>query len=147
MTDVGRPLSKLAIFKIENGERKITLDEALALADVLAVAPAHLLTPIDDEFVWLTDKAGVDGDGLRHFLLTGQGIPAWPKSPQREDEEELRLFLERALTAYGLALVDAGRGGDRAGAQAAVDAMTAAVDRHRQALAQINRVEGGNDGE
>src|SRR5688500_4231713 len=71
MTDAGLPLSKPALLRIENGERGLSLDEAIALSAVLYAVPAHLLTPPDDGIVALTDKLGVDGEGLRAWLLHG----------------------------------------------------------------------------
>jgi len=137
MTEVGRPMNKLALLRIEKGDRKLSLDEALAIAWILSAAPAHMISPPADEHVWITDEHGVDGGGLRHFLQTGFAVPAWPASPREEDRAELQLFLMRALTAHAAALVDAGRGGDKAGAQAAVSAIEAALERHRKALAEI----------
>ena len=128
LTDAGRPMSKLALLRIENGDRKLSLDEALALAQILYVAPAHLLTPTEGELVWLTNGVGLEGQELRDFLLTGQPVQAWPETPIEEDVASLELILEGALAAYAVALVDAMRGGDRAGAKAAVDAMGKAVD-------------------
>jgi transcriptional regulator with XRE-family HTH domain len=49
MTNAGRPMSKEALLRIENGTRGLSLDEAIALIAVLFAVPPHLLTPPGDE--------------------------------------------------------------------------------------------------
>ena len=71
VTAQGRPMNKAAVLRIERGERGLALDEALALAWALQVAPAHLLSPRDDSMVWITNNIGVDGAGMRNWLLFG----------------------------------------------------------------------------
>jgi transcriptional regulator with XRE-family HTH domain len=112
MTDWGRPMSKEALLRIENGTRGISLDEALALAAALFAVPPHLLTPPGDEFVWLTDKMGVDGEGMRAWLRYGDAFIA--DSGDLPDE----LIADRALakvSVHAQAFVDAMRGDDKAG--------------------------------
>lgn len=124
MTESGRPLSKEALLRIENGTRGLSLDEALALTAVLFVVPPHLLTPPGDEIVWLTDKVGVDGEGMRAWLRYGDAFIA--HSGDLPDE----LVADRALAALGahaLALVDAIRGDDKAGKLEAFHALEQTV--------------------
>lgn len=137
LADAGRKMSKPALLRIESGERKVSLDEALAFAWALQASPANLLSPDEGAMLALTEKAAVDGDALRHWLVTGQAIPAWPADPDADDRANLDEILKSALTAYSVAMVDASRAGDKAGAQAAADAIVAAVERHRGALARI----------
>lgn len=42
---LGHPLDRTVIARIESGERKISLDDALAISAALAVAPVHMFTP------------------------------------------------------------------------------------------------------
>lgn len=139
MTERGRPMTKLALHRIENGDRKVSLDEAIAFAETLRAALAALLSPAEGTYLALTDKHAVDGAGLRQWLVTGHAVEAWPVTPVAEDREHLDAMLRKALAAYAIALVDAGRVDDLAGAQAAIDAIEAALKRHHQALAQMEK--------
>lgn len=50
MAKVGLPWNRSVMANLESGRRRyVTVDELLALAYVLDVAPIHLLVPIDDE--------------------------------------------------------------------------------------------------
>lgn len=50
MRDVGTPFDKTVVANLETGRRRfVTVQELLALAYILDVAPVHLLLPIDDE--------------------------------------------------------------------------------------------------
>jgi hypothetical protein len=82
--------------------------------------PAHLLTPPDDGIVALTDKRGVDGEGLRAWLLHGASFIATASDYQREKREKT---LGRFALAYAQALVDAKNGRDKAGMDAALKAL------------------------
>lgn len=86
-TDMGHPLSRVAITQIENGNRGISLDEALVLAAALNVPPLLLLLPLDRdvERVALTPKITEHPDAVRRWLVgeeefgwaTGFGSPEW----------------------------------------------------------------------
>jgi hypothetical protein len=107
-------------------ERGVSLDEALALAWVLGVAPAHLLSPQEDELVALTDQTAVDGAGIRNWLLFGDPLLASPEG-QRVAE---RMRLVFAIEGYAQAIIDAKRGGDEAGRIAAAEAIQRAIEAH-----------------
>lgn len=50
MTDAGVPWTRIVVTKMETGRRpSVSVEEWLALALVLDVAPVHLLVPTDDE--------------------------------------------------------------------------------------------------
>ena len=49
VTEMGAPMHQTAIAKIENGERKVTLDDAMRLAAALDVSPLSLILPLGDE--------------------------------------------------------------------------------------------------
>jgi len=138
---MGRPMNKAAILRIERGVRGVSLDEALALAAVLFVAPAHLLTPPDGEFVWLTGKLGVDGAGLRNWLLFGH--PMLMASPEGR-RVRARTDVVFTIEALAQAIVDAKRGGDSAGSQTAIRELMQAIAAHQQTIGEIGD-EGGEE--
>jgi transcriptional regulator with XRE-family HTH domain len=118
MTEAGRPMSRRALLGIEKGKevggRGLLLDEAIALCELLGAAPTTMLTPAREGLIWLTDDAGVDGEGLRNFLQHGAAFsPATTR-------EKLRVDIEQVVLAYAQALLDAQRGGDQAGVRDAV---------------------------
>jgi transcriptional regulator with XRE-family HTH domain len=45
LKDIGRPIAANGLTKIENGERRVTVDDLVALAVVLGVSPNQLLFP------------------------------------------------------------------------------------------------------
>lgn len=48
LQEVGRPITPSAISKLERGERRVDVDDLMALAVVLGVSPSALLLPMDD---------------------------------------------------------------------------------------------------
>jgi transcriptional regulator with XRE-family HTH domain len=129
-TEAGRPLDRAAVLRIERGQRGLALDEAVALATILRVAPAHLLSPPEGEFVALTDNEAVDGEALRDWLMFGAPFLGMAAAVAVDDSEVRRVRderLRRELTRYALALTDASRGNDQAGITAAGEAIVDAV--------------------
>ena len=137
MSEAGRPLSKAGLLRIENGDRGISLDEAIALAFSLRAVPANLLSPPEGAVVELTAKAAVDGGGMRNWLVAGDPILAWPATPRDEDRDALAEILMRKVTYAATGMLDASRANDQAGMRAGLDAITNAIDKHRGALQQI----------
>ena len=133
MTEEGRPMSKAALLRIENGQRGLMLDEALALAELLNVATGHLLSPREGELVWLTDKRGVDAAGMRNWLLFADPL-LWSPTGHRV---RLRLQLVQAIEVYAQAIIDAKNGGDDERQRVAIDALEAAIMGHNKAMAEI----------
>jgi transcriptional regulator with XRE-family HTH domain len=108
----GQPMSKQALLALENGRRGVSLDEAVALAAVLHVAFSHLLSPPGDEYVWLTEKQGVDAEGMRAWLLHGDDFVATWGDYQAGERESA---FGRALLVHARAYIDAERGDDKGG--------------------------------
>jgi transcriptional regulator with XRE-family HTH domain len=135
MAAAGRPMSKLILLRIESGERGLPLDDALALADVLGVAPAHLLTPPDGQMVCLTDKRSVDGAGMRNFLRFGHPMLAGTPEGKRA---RLSATLEEIVLAQAQAFVDATHGGDQAGKLDALQALGETALDYRKALEEAD---------
>ena len=119
MTDAGRPMSKPALLRIENGTRGLSLDEALAFAQVLNAVPAHLLNPPEGTVVAPVDWTGYDGEGLRLWLVTGVGGSVWPEQIATDDDRALaESWFEGVLSSLAVALVDANRVDDKEGVNA-----------------------------
>jgi transcriptional regulator with XRE-family HTH domain len=140
VSDAGQPISKAALLRIERGERGLALDEALALAQVLNVAPAHLLSPPDDEQVWLTPSYAMDGTGLRNWLLFGVPILAMTEPGQRASA---RMKLAFNVEAYAQAIVDAKRGRDEEGKKVAIAALETAILDHQKEIERLRADENG----
>lgn len=48
LQETGRPITPSAISKLERGDRRVDVDDLMALAVVLGVSPSALLLPMDD---------------------------------------------------------------------------------------------------
>jgi transcriptional regulator with XRE-family HTH domain len=131
MQEAGRPVSKVAVLRIEKGERGLTLDEAIAFARVLGAVPAHMLSPRDEGLVWITGNQAVDGEGMRAWLRTGEPLGGF--------QEELRSDLEQIVMAHAQALVDAMRGDDAAGKKAALVELGKTALDYQDALMDLER--------
>ncbi len=98
LTELGLPMSQAAVTRIERGDRKCSLDEAVAIAAALDVAPMHLFLPIDgDDPVQLAPALEVDAPLAR----------AWARGEQPLRPEDARFYAFQApsvrLTAGDLA--------------------------------------------
>jgi transcriptional regulator with XRE-family HTH domain len=140
--DAGRELDRAAVLRIEKGQRGIGLDEAIALTRLLHAVPAQMLTAPEGSFTGLTGNEGVDGEGLRNWLVYGEPILGLTIAIDEEGTEPpdvLRGRLEGDLIRHARALGDAARTDDRAGITAAVRAIVRAVETYR---ATAERVDG-----
>ncbi len=129
MNDAGQEMSKVALLRIEKGQRGLSLDEALAFAAVLRAVPAHMLSPRAGEVVMLTKNEGVDGEGLRAWLRTGDAFGDFQPKLGRD--------LERLVRVHAEALVDARD--DRAGQRDALVALGRTALRYQDALIELER--------
>jgi transcriptional regulator with XRE-family HTH domain len=137
MTEQGRPMSKAAVLRIENGERGLSLDEALAFATVLSAVPAHLLSPPDGEHVWLTESLGLTGAELRNWLLFGDPLLVSTEGKRVRVRMNTIFMVEKLAQA----IVDAKRGGDEAGSKATVLQLHKVIGFHKEELEAIEREE------
>ncbi|MGZ4394536.1 MAG: helix-turn-helix domain-containing protein [Gaiellaceae bacterium] len=133
MTDQGRPLDKQAVLRIENGRRGLALDEALAICELLLVAPAHMLTPPEGSDIWLTEGRGLRENEVRNWLLFADPLLITPKGRRTR----LRVTLAHAIEVYAQAIVDAKNGGDDAGKKQAIDALEAVILNHNKEMGRI----------
>lgn len=81
----GWPVSVSALSRIENGERRIDVDDLTALAAALGVSPIVLLNPRGSKLTGLPDN------------LIQEEIIAWLRGDTRIDDHSLQDFWERDL--------------------------------------------------
>ncbi|WP_211439288.1 helix-turn-helix domain-containing protein [Corynebacterium glutamicum] len=67
LTEIGRPIPELGLRNIERGQRKVDVDELVALAHVLGVAPVTLLMPNTKDGDELLDIAGFEAITARQL--------------------------------------------------------------------------------
>jgi transcriptional regulator with XRE-family HTH domain len=107
LTNAGVPISKTALLGIETLKRRVTLDEALAIAAGLNAVPAHMLSPPEGAFLQVDDRFAIPARGVREFLQFGLpwNVDDTPDELLPDDEEAFRLRLGQLAQA----LVDAER--------------------------------------
>jgi transcriptional regulator with XRE-family HTH domain len=144
-TEAGRDLDRAAVLRIEKGQRGLALDEAIALTRVLHAVPAQMLTPPEGRLTALTENEGVDGAGLRNWLMYGEpilGLTIAIDDEGNEPPDVLRGRLERELVHHALALTDAVNGKDQAGIRAAGESILNAVDTYQKAISRKEEANG-----
>lgn len=132
VTERGVPMSKAAVLRVENRERGLSLDEALALTMALNAVPAYLLSPPEGTVVAVNDSFAMDGAGIREWLR--YGLWNWEPAPDEGHEDGKRHAFQRNLAALALALVDAVRGNDKAGLRDAERSIIREVARRQKEL-------------
>jgi transcriptional regulator with XRE-family HTH domain len=136
-TEQGCELDRAAVLRIENGKRRLALDEAVALAWALRAVPAQLLTAPEGATLALTDDDGVDGEGLRNWFVYGDPLLAQPASLETDEARAIaEARLENTIIVYARALTDAVLAKDTAGVKELRDAIVRAVYAHQRALGQ-----------
>lgn len=134
MSREGRPMRKEALLRIEKGTRGVSLDEAVALAALLHVSLAHLLSPPDGTYIGVTGNRGFDGAALRNFLLFGDPMLGVTSRGRRVRQDR---YLVDEIVVYAQALLDARKGKEGVGEKAARDKIYEAVERHRMRMAKV----------
>jgi hypothetical protein len=117
LDQLGLPLNQSVITRIERGTRKVSLDEAIALAAALDVAPVHLFLPITDEGrvsvtpstevpsrvarQWALGLRPLDPSNTRFYANQSPSVPDWDEAQvQRQDisdQEDKAILTEREL--------------------------------------------------
>lgn len=94
--DLGNPIPPLGLRRIENGERRVTVDDLCALAVALDVSPLTLLLPADGSRYAASRLTGVTGREVSHNTqwLWGLGeepleLPKLGMGPDAEREKAL----------------------------------------------------------
>ncbi|WP_206499121.1 helix-turn-helix domain-containing protein [Rhodococcus sp. KRD175] len=86
---LGRPIATLGLSRIENGERRIDVDDLLALAQALGVSPLTLLMPTTEtaeQPVEATGLGDVPAIELWHWLRTDLPLGATSADVMRNME-------------------------------------------------------------
>lgn len=108
---VGRPIPPLGLRRIEAGERRVDVDDLMALAVVLGVSPLTLLLPHGDA----SDTSDLGGKELQNVQLWRWAIGERPldgKEPRRFQADSLPSWLEvRSWTEEDRAYFFPGGGG------------------------------------
>ncbi len=81
--DTGRAMSTSALSKIENGDRRVDVDDLTVFAYILQTTPAGLLTPPEDA----PPPTGVPGDRFNH-----EEIQAWVRGKAKLTTEDLARY-------------------------------------------------------
>jgi hypothetical protein len=103
LDQLGLPLNQSVITRIERGTRKVSLDEAVALAAALDVAPVHLFMPINDEGCvsvtpsieepsrvarqWALGIRALDPVNTRFYGSQSPRVPDWEEEQVRRQED------------------------------------------------------------
>jgi transcriptional regulator with XRE-family HTH domain len=99
--DAGRPIPVLGVRRIEAGERRVDVDDLMALAAALDVPPATLLMPDTTPTEW---EAPVDATGLPE-AGTAEQLWAWltatrpPRIPADEVQRRQREYIAWLIRA------------------------------------------------
>lgn len=122
MTAAGRPIGRKGVTRLEAGERDVSLDEALAFAEVLHTVPAQLFIPPGRALIEVAaERAAFDGDAFRSWFRFGEAFEEVDHARSRADE--------RAVVRAAQALMDAVRIDDEGARREALRAIAVAVSR------------------
>jgi transcriptional regulator with XRE-family HTH domain len=69
LAELGSPVDRVAIAKIELGQRGLPLDEAFVFALALDVAPINLFLPIEEEDVQVASRTVASSATLRDWFV------------------------------------------------------------------------------
>jgi transcriptional regulator with XRE-family HTH domain len=83
LKEVGYPMTRETLTKLESGRtRDIKINDTFALALVLGVSPAHLLTPLEDLVpVFITEKLHLPAQLVRKWIAGDLWLPPLPVDP------------------------------------------------------------------
>lgn len=107
---VGHPLSKLALGRIENGNRRVDVDDLTALAAVLGVNPNALILPPVRSSIWVSKLTGTgirSTAGLWDWADGGRAL--WPNSDAAESPEEREALHEEQDRYFATAITPSPR--------------------------------------
>jgi 8-oxo-dGTP pyrophosphatase MutT (NUDIX family) len=103
LSRLGRPIPTLGLSRIEKGDRRVDIDDLIALSIALGVSPIALLIPEGaglDEEIDLTPALRMPARGAWEWLTGASPLPensvvTWPRRPQSPGEGEMSYSPER----------------------------------------------------
>ena len=134
--DLGEPIARTTIAKIENGKRALSLSDVFVLAAALNTSPAMLFLPIGDEDdVYIAPKLKVHPHLAMKWIEGTEPLPISNISQWHEAVEPLRLYrdfrlLQREMQRTGQRVSSAEYAGDEA-------RITETRTEHAEAMQQI----------
>jgi len=134
VNEMGVPMTKTAVLRIEKGERGISLDEAVAFAAALNVVFASLLSPPEGEVIAVTDKMAMNGERFREWLR--YGLWDWQPAPDEAHDEGRANFHRSRLAALARAMAEAHDAQDWGGVTYLDEQIRQEVKRRERELAQ-----------
>lgn len=136
MTTAGHPMTKAAITRLESDEldRKLTLDEALALAWVLEVAPMLLLTPDSGEYLFPAASIGLGKSETRNWITFGN---PWLEDSSKGRRVKARIALFQSLERQAQILIDAIKMKDDAERTVAVNKLIKIAVSHKRQVDEL----------
>jgi transcriptional regulator with XRE-family HTH domain len=103
LTALGSPIDRVAVAKLENGQRGLPLDEALLFALALDVAPINLFLPLDDEDIQIAPKVVVPLAAARRWVAGTRPLDAQDQRVYYTEVPEKDFLAQRLLAARQLA--------------------------------------------
>ena len=160
LAELGEPMDRSTIAKIENGSRQVSLDEALRLAAALEVSPVHLFTDPPNEAPTSTkDRSAPARPQVRlaaKLTVSPREARMWVRGEQPLRGADRKTFYTEvsdeewvAMQQHGIrflldrvnALMDAVVTDDHAEIDEAIDAINGELERHRKAAEQLKKGE------
>lgn len=75
LTDIGWPIAQTGVARIETGQRRVDVDDLLALASVLDVSPNRLMLPLNERA--LPDLTRTEHTVIGNVTSTGRDVWRW----------------------------------------------------------------------
>jgi transcriptional regulator with XRE-family HTH domain len=89
LTTIGHPIPELGLRRIEKGERRVDVDDLLALCLVLEITPVDLLVPKDEaagQWYQVTPKATAITENVREWIR-GEDVLFYRTDPDQDEAE------------------------------------------------------------
>jgi transcriptional regulator with XRE-family HTH domain len=122
LTELGYPMTRVVLTKLERNDRQVTLEDVFAFAVALGVAPVHLLVPLDDDeqvavVPTRSFSAVVVRGWLRGLYPAGkETLGVWlSELPASELEVLMKSYLTRGASPIARAFMDEEKLDERAG--------------------------------
>jgi hypothetical protein len=104
MEELGQPIDRSTIGRIENGNRSVTVDELFVLAAALDVAPMQLVVPLDsEELVAVTPTERWSAGAVRRWFTGAAILGGLVKSRRiyQTEVDDVRLGIDKSQWVDG----------------------------------------------